>query len=114
MVRGDRCAVAVIDSTKAIFNGVKRIKEIWYKNDSPDDTYQVQFILDQNGSWFAVWIDDFGNFYRYEGILLTKTGRRRVQENFVKLSTEQILQILKLPSPDDMYNAILAYKTADV
>ena len=105
--------VSVIDNIRVIFNDVKRIKEQWYKNDSPDETYQVRFILDQSGSWFAVWIDDSGSFYRYEGVLLTKAGKRRVQENFVKLNTDQILQILKLPSPDDMYTAILAHKTAD-
>jgi hypothetical protein len=94
-----------------IFCGIPRIEEQWSIDDQSDNTYQVKFTLDGKGSWFTVWIiDEYKNFYRYEGHLVTSSGNHKIKEGTFKLTTQQIRQALFCASTDEIYAKILAYK----
>ena len=98
---------SVPQEVKDIFKSVCRIKEQWYLNGG--ETYQVQFIIDNNDSWFAVRLDEKDNFYIYEGALVTSTGIHWININCIELTGQQILQVLSLPTAEEMYNKILSF-----
>ena len=100
---------SVPQEIKNIFKDVSRVEEQCYFNYQTDETYQVSFAFDQNGSQFSIWMDENLDFYRYEGFFVTTTGKHTVKESSVKLTKPQIVEMLKLPTVEKKYLKILQF-----
>jgi len=92
-----------------MFKQIPRIKDKWYFNAQTDETYQVQFILDKNNSWFSIWLDVKDCPSIIEGAFKLPSGIQYVRQVPTTLSLDQIIEALKQPSLQEKYDKFLFY-----